>query len=177
VGGFVYRLMGAALLDAGVYEGVESDRRATAQAALVVVLSSIAAGTGAGGVYGPHPSTLVAFTVLALVTWVAWASLVFQIGARWMPEPETRADAGQLLRTVGFAAAPGLLQVLAVFPRMAVPVFLVTWCWMVAAMVVAVKHALDYRSTMRAVTVCLLAAGLAVALAVVMGILFGRPVS
>lgn len=177
MGAFLYRLMGAAMLDAGAYEGIESDRRATLQAGVVVVLSSLAAGLGAGGVYGPRPGTLAAFSALALVTWIAWATLVLQIGGRWLPESGTRADAGQLLRTIGFAAAPGLLQALAVFPRMAWPVFLAAWFWMLAAMVVAVKHALDYRSTARAVAVCVLSAGLALALAIVLGVVFGTPVS
>ena len=177
MGAFVYRVMGAALFDAGVYEGVENDRRATSQAALVVLLSSAAAGVGAGGVYGPRLSALLAVSALALVTWIAWATLVVQIGSRVLPEATTRADAGQLLRTIGFAAAPGLVQVLAIFPRMAVPAFALAWVWMIAAMVVAVKHALDYRSTGRAIVVCLLSAGLALGLAIVLGIVFGQPVS
>lgn len=174
---FLYRLMGAATLDAGVYEGVEHDRHATWQAAIAVLLSSLAAGIGAGGVYGPSLGSLAGYSALALVTWIAWASLVFQIGSRWLPETGTHADAGQLLRTVGFAAAPGLFQAVAAFPRMAAAAFVLSWIWMLVAMVVAVKHALDYRSGARAVAVCLLAAGLAVALAVVLGLVFGSKVS
>jgi hypothetical protein len=176
MGTFFYRLMGAAILDAGAYEGIENDPRATGQAAMTVVLASVAAGVGAAGVYGPSVATLLTVSTLALVTWAAWAVLVLQIGARWLREPDTQADTGQLLRTIGFAASPGLLQVLAAFPRVAPFVFALTWLWMLAAMVVAVRHALDYRSSARAVAVCLLAAGLVVALAAVIGVLFGRPV-
>ena len=92
------------------------------------------------------PVTFVLTSSVALVTWVAWAMLAFQIGTRLLPGPETSATLGQLLRTTGFAAAPGLLQVFALLPAMAVPVFSVTTAWMFAAMVVGVRHTLDYRS-------------------------------
>ena len=104
---------------------------------------------------------------------VAWAVLMFQIGSRLFPEPQTRVTLGELLRTTGFAAAPGLLQVFARLPGMMMPVFVGTWIWMIAAMVVGVKHALDFRSTLRAMLVCLSAAGLAGAMAVILGLLFG----
>jgi Yip1 domain len=177
MGLFLYRLMGAAMLDASMYEGVEADQHATWQAMLTVILSSLAAGIGAGGVYGLSAGTFVAFTFIALVTWVAWAVLTFHIGTRILPEPQTDVTLGELLRTTGFAAAPGLLQVFGLLPRMAIPVFATTIVWMVAAMVIGVRHALDYDSTWRAVGVCLVAAGLSLVLAFVMGVAFGPTVS
>jgi hypothetical protein len=69
-----------------------------------------------------------------------------------------------------------MLQVFAVLPGMMMPVFVGTWIWMIAAMVVGVRHALDYRSTLRALVVCLLAAGLAGAMALIFGAFFGPTV-
>jgi hypothetical protein len=86
-----------------------------------VVASSLATGFGVGGFYDRHVSTFVLTSAVALVTWVAWAMLILQIGTRALPEAETHADLGELLRTLGFAATPGLLQVFAVFPHMQVP--------------------------------------------------------
>lgn len=174
---FFYRVMGAAVLDGGSYEGVEADAHVTGQAAAVVLLSSLAAGIGAGGIYGVHPGVIVGAGALALVTWLAWAMLAFQIGTRVLPEPQTSATLGQLLRTTGFAAAPGLLQVFAVLPAMTVPVFVVTTSWMFAAMVVGVRHALDYESTARALAVCAVAAGLSIGLAAVASLLWSPTVS
>jgi hypothetical protein len=174
---FLYRLMGAAVLDAGMYEGIEADRHITMQAVATVLLSSLAAGIGATGWFGVHFLTLAAFSVVALVTWVAWATLMFQIGTRLLPEPQTSVTMGELLRTTGFAAAPGLLFVFATLPRMALPVFVGVTLWMFAAMVVAVRHALDYTSTARALAVCGVAATLSVGMAVVFGLLFGPTVS
>lgn len=172
-GNFMYRLMGAALLDGSVYEEVEADRRFTLQATAVVLLASLAPVVGVSRTVGFESDVLLRVVSLSIVTWVAWAMLMFQIGSRLFPEPQTRVTLGELLRTTGFAAAPGLLQVFAVLPGMMIPVFVGTWIWMIAAMVVGVKHALDYRSTVRAMLVCLSAAGLAGAMAVILGLLFG----
>jgi hypothetical protein len=46
------------------------------------------------------------------------------------------------------------LRVLGVLPGVTIPVFAVTAVWMLAAMVVAVRQALDYQSTARAIAVC-----------------------
>lgn len=165
------------MLDAGVYEGIEADRHVTLQAAAVVLLSSVAAGIGAGGIYGPSLRTLGAFTAVALVTWLAWAMLVYQIGSRVMPESGTSVDLGQVMRTVGFAAAPGVVQALGVLPEFARTAFVIAWVWMLVAMVIAVKHALDYRSTTRAISVCLLAAGLSLAVAIGVGVVIGPTLS
>lgn len=164
MGLYVYRVLGAAMLDAGMYEGIENDRRTTTQAALTVVLASLATGVGAGDILGTRATTLVAITALALVTWCAWAMLILQIGTRVLPGPATRADWGQLLRTTGFAAGPGLLQIFGLIPQGRGWVFAVTALWMFAAMVVGVKHALDYESGLRSLVVC----GVAIALIAVL---------
>jgi hypothetical protein len=157
---FPYRLFGAAALDVGIYEEVEADRGATAQAALVVVASSLAAGLGAYGLTGRTGASLVAgalvWSALALVGWAAWALLVFEIGGRLMPTSETRVDVTELLRTIGFSTAPGFLCFLGVMPSVARPAFILAFVWMLVSMVVAVRQALDYESTFRAVLVCLI---------------------
>jgi hypothetical protein len=176
MGLFAYRLLGAAMMDGGMYEGIEADRRTTTQAMGAVMLASLSAGLSAGDWLGTRLVTLAAVTALAVVTWSAWAMLVFQLGTRVMPDTETQADWGQLLRTTGFAAAPGLLLVFGLIPSGRPAVFGVVGVWMFAAMVFGVKHALDYRSTLRAVAVCGLAAALSLALAFGMSSLFASSV-
>ena len=66
------------------------------------------------------------------------------------------ADWGELLRTTGFAAAPGMLRIFGIVPGLTGLVFFVASLWMLAAFVVAVRQALDYTSTGRAVAVCLI---------------------
>jgi hypothetical protein len=149
---FVERMVGAARLDPNTYEEVEADRGATAQALGVVVLASLASGIGMGhGLRG-----LVGGTLVSLVAWAIWAWLIYFIGTRWLPEPDTRANVGELLRTIGFATSPGLLRVLGIVPVLGGIVFAVTAVWTLIAVVVAVRQALDYGSTVRAVGVCII---------------------
>lgn len=149
---FTQRMMGAAKLDVHTYEEVEADRTAFGQAMTVVVLSSVAAGIGAIGREGA-PGLLVG-TIGALLGWFIWAWLTYFIGTRLLPTPQTQADWGQLLRTTGFSASPGILRIVGVVPMLTGIVFFVTGIWMLAAFVIAVRQALDYRSTWRALGVC-----------------------
>jgi hypothetical protein len=149
---FVERMVGAAKLDVRVYEEVEADRSATPQALAVVVLSAVAGGIGVGaGIRG-----LVVGTLAGLVGWAAWAWLIYFIGTRWLPEPDTKADIGELLRTIGFATSPGILRVAGIVPVLGAIVFVVSAVWTLVAVVIAVRQALDYRSTGRAIGVCLI---------------------
>jgi len=173
---FARRLLGAARLEVSTYEEIEADSRGTAQAMLVVVLSSVAGGLGTAGIAGYGPRSLVLGTLAALVAWLAWATLIYIMGTRLLPESQTRADVGELLRTIGFASAPGLLRVAGIVPGLAWPTFLLTSVWMLLAMVVAVRQALDFTSTGRAVAVCAVGWLLALVIAVVIGVVLGPTV-
>ena len=169
---FLSRFVGAALLRPAVYEDIEADRTAIVQAIVIVLLSALAAGIGSFGVAAGRPAVLAVISVLALIVWVVWAYLTYEIGARLLPSPPTRADVGQLLRTIGFASAPGVLRIFGIVPGATTAVFVVTELWMLMAMIVAVRQALDYTSTGRAAVVCGLGWVLAIALGVVLGAFF-----
>ena len=162
---FTKRMIRAAKLDGRLYEEVEADHGATGQAAAVVIISSLAAGIGAlpGGAF----SDLVFSILAALLGWVVWALMTYWIGTRLLPEPQTRANIGEMLRTVGFSSAPGIILIISIIPLLLTPsippmvrlamfdvIHLTAWVWMLIAMVVAVRQALDYRSTGRAIAVC-----------------------
>jgi hypothetical protein len=173
----ISRLIGAALLRPAVYEDVEADPTAIVQAIVVVLLSAIAAGVGSFGVAARRPMVLAVISVLALIVWVVWAFLAYVIGTRLLPSSRTQADVGQLLRTIGFASAPGALRIFGIIPGATTAVFAITELWMLMAMIVAIRQALDYSSTVRAVAVCGLAWILAVGLGFVLGTLFVPTVS
>ena len=166
---FFRRSWGAMALNAQVYEEVEADRGATLQALGVVLLAAAAAGLGARGL-GASESALPAVLLLAILAWPAWAILTLQIGAKLSPARETRSDVGELLRTLGLAAAPGIFRAVAVVPALSRPVFAITTVWMLCAMVIAVRQALDYPSTMRAFAVCLIGLGLTLVMVFVIGL-------
>ena len=150
---FPRRMIGVAKLDVQIYEEVEADSHATGQAMGVVLLSSLAAGSGAAtlgiGVIG----TIVA----ALLSWAIWAFLTYFIGTRLLPESQTHADMGQLMRTLGFAQAPGVLRIFGGLPGIGPIVLSVVSVWMLIAMVIAVRQALDFTTTWRAAVVCFVA--------------------
>ncbi len=174
---YLQRLVGAAALDRTIYEEVEADGRASVQAAATVLLSSVAAGVGSIG-FGGNAAANVAFvSTIALLAWAAWALVIFEIGVRIMPQQQTQSNVGELMRTIGFATAPGFLRLLGIIPEVTIPVFALTAVWMLAAMIVAVRQALDYQSTARAVAVCFLGWLLATAISVVLGLAFGPSLS
>ncbi len=151
---FVERVIGAAKLDVNTYEEVEADKTATRQAMAVVVIAAIMSGVaelGSNGLAG-----MIAGTLGALIAWFVWAFLTYIVGTKMMPEPETKSDMGELLRTTGFAQAPGILYVLGGVPMVGVALSFLVWCWSVATFVVGVRQALDYKSTGRAVAVVLI---------------------
>lgn len=151
---FTERMIGAAKLDAAIYEEVEADTTATGQALLVVVLSSIAAGLSFVTINGV--TGVIWGTLAAIVGWIVWAGITYLVGTKMLPEPQTKADMGELLRTIGFAMSPGILRIFGIIPVIGFLVNLVVMFWLLAAVVVAVRQALDYKSTGRAVGVCLI---------------------
>jgi Yip1 domain len=151
---FPERLLRASLLQADIYEEVEADRGANLQAFSVVVLSGAALGVGA--IANSGAQGILWQALVAVVGWLIWAYATYFIGTRLLPTAETEADPGQLLRTIGFSGAPGILRIAMIVPVLAFPVFVVGTLWELVAMVVAVRQALDYNSTLRAIAVCVI---------------------
>jgi hypothetical protein len=171
---FLNRIAGAALLDAGTFEDVEADRSAGPQALAVVVLASLAAGFGvsSGRDEGATLSFFIGTTLLTLFAWVAWALVMYTVGTVVFPAKATRTDTGELLRTLGFAAAPGLLQVFGAVPGATGSVFALAIVWTLAATVIAVRQALDFESTGRALAVCAFGWLLSLVIAALIGLAF-----
>ena len=168
---FINRIIRAAKLDANLYEEVEADKGAMGQAMGIVILSSISAGVGlyqSGGLDGIFVGALT-----SLIGWYIWASLTCFIGTKFLPEQQTKADLGELLRTIGFSSSPGLLRVFYFVPGIGVLLYLISSLWMLVAMIIAVRQALDYNSTLRAVGVCVIGYIIQIFVLVVLFSIFG----
>lgn len=148
---FSERIIGAAKLDPATYEEVEKDPNALGQAMAVVALSAVAAGIGA---FRSGGQGVVATVFISLVAWFIWAGITFFVGTKLMPDPQTKSDFGELLRTIGFSAAPGIARVAAFLPIIGWLISFGAGIWMLVAMVIAVRQALDYTNTGKAVAVC-----------------------
>ncbi len=151
---FINRIYRAIKIDVELYEEVEKDKSATFQAALVVVLSSLAAGVGAIHL---GASNLLLAPVLSLVSWYVWAYIIYFVGVKMFADPNTRSNHGELLRTIGFSSAPGFIRIFGFTPELMTVTFIGSAFWMLACMVVAVKSALDYNSMWKAFGVVIVA--------------------
>jgi len=146
------RVIGAMKLNVSTFEEVEHDQSATSQAALVVLAGAISGGLGSGRMMG-----VVFGAVLGLIAWALASFVVLIVGTKLLPGRNTQADFGQVARTLGFAQAPYLLGILGIIPILGYLIRFVLWIWVLVAMVIAVRQALDYDDTVRAVIVCVIA--------------------
>ena len=151
---FLNRVYRAIKIEIELYEEVEKDRNATIQAGMVVVLSSLAAGVGA---LQMGMSNFLLAPVMSLLSWYVWAYVIYFVGVKMFSGPKTKSSHGELLRTIGFSSAPGLIRVFGVTPDLMTVTFIGSAFWMLACMVVAVKSALDYESLWKAFGVVIIA--------------------
>lgn len=174
---FTRRFMGVLVLDPSTFEEIEADRHAGGQAATVVLMACVAGGFAALGSSAMTASTFVVGMALTLGAWVVWALLVATIGTHMIPEPHTNSRPSELLRTMGFAAAPGVFLAFGAMGSAAPFALAIAAIWVMAATVLAVRQALDYRSLGRAVVVCVMAWLLTFGITAAAGMLLSRPVS
>jgi len=146
-------MIGAARLDSQTYERVEADPGTTLGAVCVVVVASAAASIGIGAT---DLGSIIGVTLGAMATWMVWVALTYVIGTRILPESQTHATIGEVLRTTGFSASPGILRIFGFLPAVGWAIFFAVTIWMLFAFVVAVRQALDYAGSPRALLVCLL---------------------
>ena len=151
---FFYRIYRAIKIDIDLYEEVEKDKSATVQAGIVVVLSSLAAGVGALQL---GVSNFLLAPIMSLLSWYVWAYVIYFVGVKLFGGPKTKSNHGELLRTIGFSTAPGLIRIFGVTPDLMTVTFIGSALWMLACMVVAVKSALDYDSLLKAFGVVVIA--------------------
>jgi len=145
----VDRMVGAAFLNIETYEEVEHDADGTLQAGAVVAMVAVAGAIGASplGVLGAGRAAMA-----ALVGWLVWAGITYVVGDKLLGGTATW---GELLRTLGFAQAPGLLLVLGIIPLLGTPITFFVGVWMLAAAFIAIRQALDFGNGKTLATVVL----------------------
>jgi len=146
------RMIRAAKLESRLYEEIKTDKDATSQALVVVLLSSLSAGIGVSTHAGL--GGLVMGGLVALLAWYLWTFMIYILGAKLFPVSQTSASHRELWRTLGFASTPGVLRVFGAIPGLTGIAFLVATLWMLIAAVIAARNALDYASMIYAVGVC-----------------------
>ena len=149
------RMVGAMKADVKTFQEIEADPNAMGQAVTVIVIGGVAALIG--NVFRNGPTFGVMSLVLTLISYALWTFTVVLIGTKVMPEPTTKADFNEGFRVIGFTAAPGVFNVLAIIPFLGPLISFVISIWMLVIGVIAVREVLDYSNTGRAIVVCLIA--------------------
>jgi hypothetical protein len=146
-------MLGALRLDAPTYEEVESDPKATGEAAFIVVAASLVAGAVNGVITGEASGGILG-GLAALVAWAFSAWVTYIVGVKLFPGPETKSSWGELARTLGYAYVPRFLIVIELVPGLSAAARTLVGLWVLAATVVALRAALDI-STGRAIVVAI----------------------
>jgi hypothetical protein len=174
---FFRRFIGALVLDAGAFEDIEADRRAAMQSAIVVAAVCLSGGFAMAGLGIAGAAGFVSGVLMALGAWLVWVVMIAALGPYAMAEPQTKSDFFEILRVLGFAAAPGVFIALAAMRAVTPLVVVAVVIWMMAAAVLGMRQALDYRSTARAAAVCVISWLLSFGVMAAIATLFTRTVS
>lgn len=151
---FLRRVYRSIKIDPEVYDEVQKDKNATLSAAIVVIISSSAAGIVAKQL---GMGNFFLAPLLSLVSWFLWAYIIYFVGVKLFPDPKTKTTYTALLRSIGFSSAPGIIRVLSFNPDLMYVTFIGSAFWMLACMVVAVKQTLNFRSLWKAFGVVVIA--------------------
>ena len=161
----IQRMIGAAFFNRQTYEEIEQDQGALGQAVVVVLIVTLCGVIG-GVVGGLMQGSAVLGIVLGIIgglvfgiiRWALWVTVMYWVGGRMLRTGDTETSWGELGRVMGFAYTPGVLSVLSFIPAIGNLFPVIGFCWTVAAMTVAVRQALDFESTGRAIGAVLLSA-------------------
>lgn len=149
------RMIGAMQADVKTFTELENDPNAMGQAVTVIVIAGIAALIG--NIFRSGIGVGILSLIGSLLGYALFSFMVFLLGTKVMPEPATKADFNETFRVVGFAAAPGVFNILAIVPYLGPLISLLVGLWSLVIAVVAVREVLDYSNTGRAIIVCLIA--------------------
>lgn len=169
----VQRMIRAARLDNELYEEVERNEAATRDALYVVLIVAVATGIGAalGRAIAGQPAGIVGALVGGIIgdlfSWVVWAGVTLLIGTRLF---QGTATYGELLRTIGFAVSPRVLNIFSFIPVLGGLIVLITAIWALVAGVVAVRQALDF-DTGKAIITTVLGWLVLLVVSIVLGVL------
>lgn len=192
---FLDRFAGVLRLDQGTFAGIKrDDEAANGQAVAIVALTGLLAGIGVAAAVAqvarqPLPAdpasaavvefyasfaspgqligVVVFWTLLSIVSWVAFAALARWLGRTLFGADPDAASPAQMRNLVAWGYAPGLLNVLAILPLVGGPISIVVAIWGLVTQVIGVRTALDI-STGRAV-------GLVFVTVIVLGLLIACP--
>ena len=150
---FINRIFRSVKIDPEVFNEVQKDKKATLSAAIVVLLSSTAAGIGAASM---GVGNFIMAPIFSLISWFVWAYIVYFVGVKLFPDSKTKTTQFALLRAIGFSSAPGIIRIFGFNESLMAVTFIGSAFWMLACMIVAVRETLNYKSLWKALGVVII---------------------
>lgn len=169
VNGILNRAIRVAKLDLPVYREIAHAANATKEAAVVVAVVALASGIGA---LTDSFSRVVVAVLGAFIGWVVFAAMTYFFGKNIFGTPSTQVDVESLLRTQGYAQAPGVLAFFGFIPVLGWIIALIGGIWGIVTAVVAIRETLVI-STGRAIVVGIIAAIASAIVVGIIGLIFG----
>lgn len=158
------RMLGAAFFNAQTYEEIEADQGALGQAIGVVMLVTVCGIIGGiiGGLLSGEPTRgiiggVIGGLLFGIVRWALWVTVIYLVGGKMLRTGSTQTSWGEVGRVMGFAYTPGVLSLFTFVPAIGGLFAVVAFFWTLAAAVVAVRQAMDFESTGRAIATVLIA--------------------
>lgn len=133
---FAKRTVGAAFGRATAYQAARDDRNANVQATCVATLAALGVAVADAELGLAHMAGLA---LAGMAHWPLWGLVARLIGVRLLGCSATH---GEVMRTLAFARAPGILAALAFLPWVGGLLHAAAAPWMLVTGVIAVRHAL-----------------------------------
>ena len=157
MGGYLNRFFGAAMLDRKLYEEVAGEPRFLFQAWITVLIYAMLAAWGTFGRAGAVGTNIS--MISSLIGWYIWAFSTYFLATKFFRATRLEIDRGDrkaVIRTMGFACAPGAIRILGIIPGLSIVSLVAASIWMIIAATIAVKAALNIESTGRAAGACII---------------------
>ena len=156
-------------LDFPVFKDIESDPKATTEAAIIVAATSVLSAIGSA--VGSHRPVMafVGGVISGLVGWIVWSYLSHFVGSVLY---KSRGTFDNMLRVIGYASAPQLLGILNIIPCVGWIGGLAGAILSLIASIMAIREGLDL-DTGQAIIVALVGFVALVLVNIIVGTIFG----
>ena len=135
---FFKKMLRASLLRSELYKEVGRDKGSIRGVVLVILICGICDGIGFIGIRGAE--VILPAILSRYIGWFLLCAVIYLVGVKMF---EHTSDMGEIMRVTGFANSPGVLAVLGIIPVAGNFIRAVSFLWMIAAYIVAVRQSLD----------------------------------
>ena len=165
----VDRILRVIKLDFSVFKEIESDSKATSEAAIVVLITTLLSALGSAVGSGRFFSAFLGEMLSGIAFWVVWSAISYFVAKSLFQGKGTLEG---MLRVLGYASAPRLLGVFGFIPCLG---WLASLAGAILSLIVgfmAVREGMDLDAG-QAIIVILVGAVAWIVVTIVIGIIFG----